>query len=720
MANIDNISDSELRTRLIGYGYPVGPVTQTTRKILINKLKAFEKDNVDGKVDQNRKLNLSTFSSGEEEEDDSKQSKNRRRSTARSPMGPPKKPPARRSNSASRKATSRASVVSPVEYSSPEPAKKSPSRGRKSTYQEPSSADSSPERSSVSRKAKATNSNHWSNSVPSSSSRDAFETGSDSDLNDMEPTSSRVRSSFLNDSPSSLSRPSTLSSLPSSLRSRFLPSSNSESVSLRSSHTSPLSYKPYASEFAQRLSMGHLNSGNSSYLNVKENDEKDTAPSYSRLLNNVRSRVSDVKKLEYQNYFSKSAQNISLVILLIAVLFFGGLIIMYLNMHFKETPIANSDLTVTVCSLGGKAGVTCILETEVASSKVLLGILYQKLLERAVAVQCGHGPASPVFTFNEAFHVLKTSADLHEWNVQESLGNVKILIRDNPQLGIELSNSGMEIKEPNLPLWCSLKIAVVSSMYFVLYIVTAFVMVVVVQRLYILYKSYQEEQKKVVFKMVEDIVDLLSQQALTNPGDNFLLINHIRDQLIAPSEREKTAKTWAAAVKYIEENESRVLCDEIIVNGEMSKVWRWASHAKPSNRRKTWQGQAFETVEGSVNSQPVSLTQCLKIRHMFDPEMEVGEEWISRVEDAILEKCESVKILHMAVDRKSAEGCVYLKCASPQDAGRAHKALHGFWFDGKLVTVKFLRLERYYERFPEAINFNTPLRPSNDNKLSLQ
>lgn len=56
--------------------------------------------------------------------------------------------------------------------------------------------------------------------------------------------------------------------------------------------------------------------------------------------------------------------------------------------------------------------VTCILETEVASSKVLLGILYQKLLERAVAVQCGHGPASPVFTFNEAFHVLKTSADL--------------------------------------------------------------------------------------------------------------------------------------------------------------------------------------------------------------------------------------------------------------------------------------------------------------------
>ena len=28
------------------------------------------------------------------------------------------------------------------------------------------------------------------------------------------------------------------------------------------------------------------------------------------------------------------------------------------------------------------------------------------------------------------------------------------------------------------------------------------------------------------------------------------------------------------------------------------------------------------------------------------------------------------------------QGCVYVKCGSPDGAGRAYKALHGWWFDG--------------------------------------
>lgn len=29
------------------------------------------------------------------------------------------------------------------------------------------------------------------------------------------------------------------------------------------------------------------------------------------------------------------------------------------------------------------------------------------------------------------------------------------------------------------------------------------------------------------------------------------------------------------------------------------------------------------------------------------------------------------------------QGCVYVKCLSPEYAGKAFKALHGSWFDGK-------------------------------------
>lgn len=51
------------------------------------------------------------------------------------------------------------------------------------------------------------------------------------------------------------------------------------------------------------------------------------------------------------------------------------------------------------------------------------------------------------------------------------------------------------------------------------------------------------------------------------------------------------------------------------------------------------------------------------------------------VVDAILEKTKAARILHIAVERHSREGCVYMKCASPADAGIAYRALHGSWFD---------------------------------------
>lgn len=71
------------------------------------------------------------------------------------------------------------------------------------------------------------------------------------------------------------------------------------------------------------------------------------------------------------------------------------------------------------------------------------------------------------------------------------------------------------------------------------------------------------------------------------------------------------------------------------------------------------------------------------IYNIFSAYSEVGEDWMTRVQDAILEKCEGVNVLHVAVDKHSNEGCVYVKCSSPNDAGRAYRALHGSWFDGK-------------------------------------
>ena len=65
---------------------------------------------------------------------------------------------------------------------------------------------------------------------------------------------------------------------------------------------------------------------------------------------------------------------------------------------------------------------------------------------------------------------------------------------------------------------------------------------------------------------------------------------------------------------------------------------------------------------------------------------EFGDDWPARIQDSLLDKCLDADVVHVAVDKPSKEGCVYVKCASPADAGKAYKALQGAWFDGKLLT----------------------------------
>ena len=132
-----------------------------------------------------------------------------------------------------------------------------------------------------------------------------------------------------------------------------------------------------------------------------------------------------------------------------------------------------------------------------------------------------------------------------------------------------------------------------------------------------------------------------------------------------------------------------------------------------------WQGDAFNRSEKLVHSP----TPCLKIRNMFSlAELDSDPLCVGRIHNDILEKCCSSRnphtnklmllnhsILHISCDKKSKEGCVYIKCSSNEGAGRAYQALNGTWYNGKLLTVKFLRSDRYLERFPDSVNFNKPL-----------
>lgn len=67
--------------------------------------------------------------------------------------------------------------------------------------------------------------------------------------------------------------------------------------------------------------------------------------------------------------------------------------------------------------------------------------------------------------------------------------------------------------------------------------------------------------------------------------------------------------------------------------------------------------------------------------------------------ESIIEKVGTrCKICDVQLDVQSC--CVYIRCASEEDAGTIHKEINGWWFDKRLISIKFLRLERYLSRFP--------------------
>lgn len=235
------------------------------------------------------------------------------------------------------------------------------------------------------------------------------------------------------------------------------------------------------------------------------------------------------------------------------------------------------------------------------------------------------------------------------------------------------------------------------------------------------YRKYQlgkeADHQRDVFRMVDRIIAILRKQHIeelkagrTGDKERCLPIPHIRDMLISPAQRNALFPVWEEAQRYVNENESRVQCETEFVGGQNCMVWRWVQPHGTFDDEKQWQGHAFSDDQVRLNAPVKPYSECLKLRGMFDPEEETEEDWPDHIQDALLEKLGTeIHAMHIAVDRKSKEGCVYMKLGDKQMAGMAFNKLHGSWFDNRLVSVKYLRSERYRERFPEAMRAVFPL-----------
>ncbi|KAI2796002.1 hypothetical protein RDWZM_006995 [Blomia tropicalis] len=346
--------------------------------------------------------------------------------------------------------------------------------------------------------------------------------------------------------------------------------------------------------------------------------------------------------------------------------------------------------------------------------------------------------------------------------------NALKLIKNNPSWNMVVDESGFDetLKlspqyRVQFPLKCNLWLFWNENLFTIIVTLVALAFPLISYFIYRRSKHVASEEQALVYDLIEKSIELL--QSPDEPQSMPVL--HIRDTLLSPSERKSTKfrRIWNRVVNHIENSESRVKVEFKKIDGEDFKAWKWIAANASSFMNDTdgeidghlgastqtqkiggveWQGQAFGsslTAKGSstigsdnsgrtnVNVSPsnfdiiraknyLALTRFMKIRNILEKEAHHSDpNWSTKIKNTILEKTAANSptgthdIVHIEIEDNSNEGLVFLKCATIEGATSAFHALHGWWCEKKLVSVKFLKEERYNLRFPHAKDATTPL-----------
>ncbi|CAG9795035.1 unnamed protein product [Diatraea saccharalis] len=752
---VDSMSDAELRTKLAEHGFPIMPITASTRNLLVKKLKLVldnkskPRNSVDSKVENRR--SLARYSSGEESDLDTTSNVKEKRG---------------------RRATTGGAMLPPVNKAKRQPVKKGSPVKQDSDKGSESEEDKPPVRTHEEVETVTT---RRVTRTYATNDQDDYETGSDSDVDTGKKTSSPFRSNSRSSdyisstlptvdaatSPpktSLFSRPSispgfssTLSSSDhlNSIRSRLgltstlgdKPSVSSYKPSFPSSSYQASTDEvesPYLSNFTRRLSALKNEQKPMSYVD-RDTNNGSTILSRRSYITGV-PRSDDYKTANDKKFLKNNLVSLALVVLV--ALFFFCLFFMYIVKKNDITSVVDDQNSVIpICQLNipnNRPGINCVPKEQVSYAKDLLKVIHPELTSLAAAYKCGTPGVMPYLTEREIIDIANAragSVDISQ--CRTDLNNLQVLIVNNPRWGLSVvqlknlytkdvdytpiistdivvqqRNKGsvaLALTDPSTPLSCFLINTLYSAGSTLILVGLLALLLLGLQRFYSYYMRYQKRKSEEIYSMVEQIIEVISQET-EDSGEPYISVDHVRDTLISPQNREKMASVWDAAVKFIQRNESRVRMEVQSVDGEDCRVWRWISAHSSPKRNAAWQGQAFETQEGSVNNLTVSPTPCLKIRHMFDKN-DTNPNLRTVIQDAILEKCgERCNILHIDIERMSC--CVYVKCATPADAGVVYRSLHGWWYEGNLITVKYLHLERYMQRFPNSPSVGPYLKSS--------
>lgn len=477
------------------------------------------------------------------------------------------------------------------------------------------------------------------------------------------------------------------------------------------------------------------------------------------------------------------------ILLTALFIFFAAVIIAYLTMNpdlslaldakaatYKVCPSSEIGFTTV------QPTVNCIEATELEPAFNLLKVLIPELQKRIEFQRCTDPSAAFAMSAKDAVQFLLESNGHSVVETIRTLHNAEYLIAQNPQWRVahfrdstgqpaasiklndlirlrQAQSNYYAIVKPRLPVACFLynKLQLVFTIIGWIGVVALAVYTLVFGARHI--RNHLRMQRERLNNMIEDITNVLMEKAYdpdtASTDAAAVVINHLRDKLILPSERGKMESVWNAAIKYLEQKESRIQFSVATRNGEDYRVMRWIDTTSPTQQNsiglsgsaggcgsvnpigcdstsaspigvhrtstgaqsnvKKWQSPAFDKTN-KIKDPP---TECLKIRQMFEKYEASNPNLKQIIQDAILEKVAhtTCKIYDIQMEKQTC--CVYVRCATAKDAGLIHDEVNGWWFDSRLVSIKFLRLDRYLNRFPNAASGPACLKPSNTRNLSM-
>ncbi|XP_053672663.1 inner nuclear membrane protein Man1 [Anopheles nili] len=462
-------------------------------------------------------------------------------------------------------------------------------------------------------------------------------------------------------------------------------------------------------------------------------------------------------------------------LLCLLVVFLVSVAFMYMTISTDLASTLNSiDTRYELCEHGGSQqdATKCVLPADVEPALELLKLIGNELKLRVERHHCRRDGDTAESGLMSAGEVLKYAKEYSPSvlipQLTRHLHAMEYLIDRNPQWRINHCDAGGEpmtyeqvlehrsaktnhftIFKPKLPFTCMIYNKFQKFFVIVGGLALTAIVVIVAKYFFKFVMHVKQRRRDQVNRLISEILHAVSQAAVnasdaamtgkdTAASQAGVVINHLRDRLLGMDNRRRLGWVWNEALSFLEQHESRIAFEVGTIGGEDFKMMRWidtaplatvpgaagpgssgrlsGSPASPVSGpcTKKWQSPAFDN-SNKIHDPP---TPCLKIRQMFD-KYEVNDPNLKTiVQDAILEKVGGrCKIYDIQLDRSSC--CVYVRCASAKDAGIVHDEINGWWFDNRLVSIKFLRLERYLQRFPRSLSGPACLKPSNKNNSSM-